>query len=705
MRFVRFFGFRHPGFRQPGCTMLGVGFASLLAGALLAAEPEPGPAPLDAAALRGLVARFDLRQVELPSNWEKTRASAVALHGTAPESIAQATAVLRRLVADQGWKESTGPAAPMVTAEYAQVSFRQQGCELQLYISLAGDSPNQVRFSLQNFGNVDTSTLPRTPAAKEVYASAFTTIFTCADSVPVTADLLDQALVAQGWSSFVAPDSESVVTDEMRMLDYRQGPATLDVYISLAPAQGGLTNVQYSTGLLTEELPWPADARQVEFSDELSIVRAQTSSDVESTARYYMREMKALGWTPNSLVEVLDDSARIVFGADLDRLVLLRLSRQDDATRIAIERISSDELVAMFRTEEPPAQEQAVESVVKSPEPPGPNARRLPLPPDARDVEYDAEDEEIRFTSPQKIRQLVKFFREELVDHGWSEEDGFSVITAQAATFELTGENDAELSFVLVKPGIGDEAIEVTISTSGLSFAESDAREPLAGEPGDPSPLDPESDSDAQSSTGEHEPGDEPLVVDNQYDVPLPSNCSHHSRERSPFRQIIEAACAAPLAKVLAFYREQMPAAGWKEQADKTQVADDKALLVFQGPAGTMSLKLTAGDETAIELSSRDRAAAEKQGVAPKPGKARVIFGNITEMPAKITFGGSPFTLAAGKGAEKPDGPGFDVPPGKYKIKVEQTGQPTQTETIVVEADQTWGALIGPGGVLPLQVY
>ena len=50
-------------------------------------------------------------------------------------------------------------------------------------------------------GAFDTSRLPRVASAKEVFASAATTIFTSPDSVAQTADALVKKLVDGGWQT------------------------------------------------------------------------------------------------------------------------------------------------------------------------------------------------------------------------------------------------------------------------------------------------------------------------------------------------------------------------------------------------------------------------------------------------------------------------------------------------------------------------
>ncbi len=120
-------------------------------------------------------------------------------------------------------------------------------------------------------------------------------------------------------------------------------------------------------------------------------------------------------------------------------------------------------------------------------------------------------------------------------------------------------------------------------------------------------------------------------------------------------------------------------------------------------------LKLERKDgETAVELALRKQAEAEKAGMLPKAGQARLLFGNMVTSEAVITINKQTIRVAAGAGAKKPDGPIIDLPPGKYKYAFKiggRPGKPVETDEVQVRAGETWGMIIGPGGALALQVY
>lgn len=76
-----------------------------------------------------------------------------------------------------------------------------------------------------------------------------------------------------------------------------------------------------------------------------------------------------------------------------------------------------------------------------------------------------------------------------------------------------------------------------------------------------------------------------------------------------------------------------------------------------------------------------------------------------------ITIAGKTIKVPAGAGSKGPDGPTLDVAPGKYAYKLKGSGKlkgaggAGPNDPVEVGADEIWGLMIGPGGVLPVQMY
>ena len=175
----------------------------------------------------------------------------------------------------------------------------------------------------------------------------------------------------------------------------------------------------------------------------------------------------------------------------------------------------------------------------------------------------------------------------------------------------------------------------------------------------------------------------------------------------TPFRRELNASIPADLASVLGFYRRELGKLGWKEASDRAVIQPDQAQLAFASPDGLATLKLGRDhDETTVDLAQKMPAVAAKADIAPKPGHARLLLGNIGDSEAALTINKQTIKIAAGAGGPHAKGPTLDLPPGKYQYSVKVGGGAAHSNEIEVAADDAWGLMISPDGeVLPLHVY
>jgi hypothetical protein len=132
-------------------------------------------------------------------------------------------------------------------------------------------------------GTLDTSRLPRVASAKQVFASPAMTIFTSQDSVAQTADALDKALAAGGWQKYVAPNTAYSQDPKMRTMTLKRRAQAINVFITIAPAQGNATSVQYSVIPRKTDLPFTKDAANIEYSPDRPLLTLVTGERVDKT--------------------------------------------------------------------------------------------------------------------------------------------------------------------------------------------------------------------------------------------------------------------------------------------------------------------------------------------------------------------------------------------------------------------------------------
>lgn len=162
----------------------------------------------------------------------------------------------------------------------------------------------------------------------------------------------------------------------------------------------------------------------------------------------------------------------------------------------------------------------------------------------------------------------------------------------------------------------------------------------------------------------------------------------------------------ASLESTLAFYRRELAKLGWNEDAKSAVIKPQLVALSFTTPEGPGSLKLVRdGDATTVKLTQRKPEQAAKLGIAAQPGKGRIMLGSVLETEAVVTINRQTITVAPHTGENGGIGPRLDLPPGKYKISIKLPGKPAVNEEVNVVLGETTGLLVGPGGVLPMQLY
>jgi hypothetical protein len=175
----------------------------------------------------------------------------------------------------------------------------------------------------------------------------------------------------------------------------------------------------------------------------------------------------------------------------------------------------------------------------------------------------------------------------------------------------------------------------------------------------------------------------------------------------APIRRELEASIPAELGPVLAFYRSELGKRGWKE-TEGAVVKPDQAQLAFTAPDGPAVLKLRRSNgETSVSLAQKYPTVAAKADVVPKPGQARLVFGNIGGSEATISINKQTIRIAGGAGGpQSPKPPMLDLPPGEYPYTLKVAGGPARTNQIEIDAGDTWGLMVAPSGdVLPLHMY
>jgi hypothetical protein len=595
---------------------------------------------------------------------------------------------------------------------------------------------------------IDVSRLPRVDGAKQIFTSPYSTIFTAPGTVKDTAATLRKTLSGIGWKSFVSPGSGHDEFDNVAFMNFKKGPQALSVMVNLAPAQNNATAVSYTAVALPIDLPFPNDATAIEYDYDKPQLICLTEQSIEPTLAFYRKELGALGWSlwsaklgdkapDGDRAGELTQGGAYAFYAKTGKkpLVLTLRTTTDSKLKVEIKSYPMSVLEAQHRAAvsadarapgfpvvvaTPPAARPAPVAKAAPVKPAGPDlgdeirrlalksvqdamagvdtgkghvkpvvqpapqaqekpvaGKRPPLPvtADAQEVDYNDDNGSLDFTSPASVKTVADFYRAEMKRLGWQESSPAIV----------------RPKIVMLNYAKGDDGVQITINASGTGntnvSASGTALKSAAAKAKPPSPED--------------------LEVTETAGLPVPKAHEMAMGERTGMRVAVKAEVRLPFATTLEFYRRELGKRHWQEIAAGAVIAADHAAIAFTAPEGPAMLKLERkGGHTMVDLSLKDTAKAAKSGMVPKPGQAKLLFGNMTQADATITIKGKTIKIKAGAGSKKPDGPTLDLPPGKYTYSVKMAGGGgNSTDTVQLAADQTWGILVGPGGVLPMQMY
>jgi hypothetical protein len=182
----------------------------------------------------------------------------------------------------------------------------------------------------------------------------------------------------------------------------------------------------------------------------------------------------------------------------------------------------------------------------------------------------------------------------------------------------------------------------------------------------------------------------EKLVADESQEVLVPEGCSSFASEGSRYSKKFEAVIEAPLTTVQAFYTEQLEQKGWKLAEDGSAASQR-----YQLNEQELMVDLKSnGNETMIELRTRDLAAAKSDAMLPPQGKTLLALANMSQMDVEMTIDGKAYTVEPSEGRDPKDATKVVVEPGNIKIRVtaEKNGKPIDMEVNAI-ADATYGVL------------
>ncbi|MEC9369158.1 MAG: hypothetical protein VX871_10765 [Pseudomonadota bacterium] len=431
------------------------------------------------------------------------------------------------------------------------------------------------------------------------------------------------------------------------------------------PAAAGAEDIPRVRADSTVPIPLPETAADVDHDEDDGEIEFDSQSNVGSLAAFYRAEMKKLGWREQRSV------------INRSNMVVLNFSKAGDELSFTIMKFGNQtrvtgkgSVLVAQRPQQPQAPAQQAEA--SSPSPSDTGSPPLPMPSGADGVDYDNENGSLNFTAPQQLKAVIEFYRSEMKRQGWQESQE-PFINPRMAILRYLKDDDG-VSITMMASG---NATDVSAEGSVLKSASAKNAPPSADD----------------------------LIVEEVAGLPVPKARESAESEKSPMRKSLKAQLRLALPVTLDFYRRELAKRNWKETGTAV-VSGDQASLTYASPEGPATLKIgRRSGYTIVDLALKIPAEAARLGLQPKPGQAKVVVGNMLKSPAEIKINNKTIKVGPEIGADEPNGPTLDLPPGKYKATLRIGGKPAQGEDVELAAEETWGLIVGPGGLLALQVY
>jgi len=362
---------------------------------------------------------FDLSTFSLMDGAKPSESRYVAnLSYVATGDVNAAVEFNRKALVAQGWKELPNTS---VTEQSASAMFSRSGFVISLSVT-RNDQTGGVYVRLQNLGNVKPGRLPVPPGAKPVYVGDPTAMYATEAAVPATADACRNLFVAQGWVPYGDAGDSAI---------FKQNAILATATVSSAPAQGGKTMIQYSTQLISADIPAPPnieDLRYVDEPPELTFGTTETNQD--AIVDFYRKTLATTGWksTLDHLVDI-DEKPTMIFRNPAKDMLTLSISgvyggklpvsvRFQSAAEIAeLDRRIKEQAPALRAAAEAKAAKEAAELAERNKVP----KVAVTLPADAKDVKETKD--QIKFTVGKgKAKAAVESLRTQFREAGWKED-------------------------------------------------------------------------------------------------------------------------------------------------------------------------------------------------------------------------------------------------------------------------------------------
>lgn len=432
--------------RNQSRGMLGLVCWIGVAGGMFAAEPAVKPATL--AEARKMLSLDMLPQ--LPAKQPPAQATIAQLSYSTTSPIAAAAEFYAKLFAERGWKELDGGYR---TDQYVSATYSKAGFNVSLSITPQGA---ETGVTLINHGNVDLAKLPVPDDAQPLFAGPVSRMVFSSQAPDVVKAALQKKLEAAGWVPYgVAGDS----------LYFKQNAVRLGALVSIAPAQGNKTMIQWQSELMSLDVPVPSAAEGVQYANVTKTVSFDAPMTIDEVAAFYRAALKTDNWqaTTEQPVKVGFRFA-LIFRNPVKELIDVTMQKVGDKTRALVKFQTAEEVAA----EDARAKAAATQAATGTPV----NMVKLTLPAETQQTSATRNSVEMKVKSGA-AQQMVARWKADLEKEGWKGDKGVNEPQAGSFTMERGGQT---LSFTYLDPGFIPG--EITVRLIGGELSPEPAKKP-----------------------------------------------------------------------------------------------------------------------------------------------------------------------------------------------------------------------------------
>jgi len=422
-------------------------FAAAARGTALGADAPKGATVAEAAKV------LDLRAYPLAEGAEEPRQRSMAsLSYMAPGTVKGLFESQRKQLLGLKWKEMPNA---YVSEQSANGTFTREGFTISLTV-FPGSKAGEVNVSIMNHGNVEAAKLPFPPNVKPLYSGPVSIGYTTEAPAEQTAAACRDLLLAQGWEPYGSAGDVQF---------YKQNAVRLTARVAAAPAQGGKTIIDYSTVLMSADLPAPAETEQLQYADHPTQLFFDTKATLEEVVRFYGDVLAKRGFKATTEKPIrVGFRDELIYRNPQKDMLTLQLTEVDGKRRILLRHYTAAEVEEQDRRAK-----AAIDR--KNAEKNKPLAKyAVALPAGASGVKADKAQIEFKVGSG-KAKAAVDAWRKQFAKDGWKEQ--VDALEDMAGSLSFRKDNQ-ELDVTFVDPGFIPG--EITLRARGVELERADEK-------------------------------------------------------------------------------------------------------------------------------------------------------------------------------------------------------------------------------------